>query len=489
MNSVDLSALRMSQAPQAIPKRPLGPRLLAVGAGALVLVVLATFLWPLLRPIRAVGTASIEAAEAAGPASTAMAEAAGWIEPDPFPTVVRPLVAGRVDRIPLLEGAEVQEGTTVVATLASAHLHALRARAEALLAEREREVTAAEERLTLADAQLEQRAQLRSALASAESNLLGREAQLVTARGMRERAVAEEQSAVAALAAQRALNATGGSYQVALQRAEAAATAAGASARAAAGGADIAEKELAAARTVLDVARDVAAKPVDLVGAVAIAKADLERARAQRNSAQTELDTAVRETEWLTVRAPASGVIMRVMATPGAFVGPEAEPLLSLYDPRRLRVRIDVPLASVGSIREGQEVEVRSEVLAGQVVKGRVQRIQRESDLLKNTLQVKVELVAPPPILRPETLCQARFLSDDAPAGEKTVTVFRVPRAAVQNGHVFVVNPTEQIARGIPVEVVRQEGEMALVRGELSVTQRAILVPVVEGERVREEEQ
>lgn len=488
MNSVDLSALRMDEKPQAIPRRPLGPRLLAIGALALVLIVLGTFLWPIFRPLRVVTTAPIEPAGAAGPASSAMAEAAGWVEPDPFPTVVRPLVAGRVERIPLLEGAEVQEGTSVVAVLASAHLHAQRARAEALLAERDREVVAAEERLTLAQGQLEQRAALRTTLAEAQASLVGREARLVAARGMRERTAAEEQSALAALNAQRALQATGGSYQVALQRAEAAVAAAGASARAATGEAELAEKELAAARTVLEVAESVAAKPVDLTGAAAVARADLERARAQRRSAQTELETAVRETEWLTVLAPASGVIMRVIATPGAFVGPEGEPILSLYDPKKLRARIDVPLASIGSIREGQDVEVRSEVLSGTVVKGRVQRIQRESDLLKNTLQVKVQLLDPPPLLRPETLCQARFLAEQTQQSEATITVFRVPKAAVQGGRVFVVNPTEQLVRAIPVEVVSQEGESALVRGELSVAQRAIVVPVVEGERVREEE-
>jgi multidrug efflux pump subunit AcrA (membrane-fusion protein) len=235
------------------------------------------------------------------------------------------------------------------------------------------------------------------------------------------------------------------------------------------------------------VAKEVAQHPVDLDGALAIAKAEAERARAQRDSARTEQTIAQREVEWLTVRAPATGVVMKVVAMPGAVVGPDGEPILSLYDPQQLRARIDVPLGSVGGVHEGQRVELRSEVLGNTVVQGQVQRIQRESDLLKNTLQVKVKVLEPPPLLRPETLCRARFLAAEIAAGTAASTAFRVPKAAVQNSRVFVFDPTSSTARGIAVEVVQEDANGTVVRGELSVTQRVILVPVRAGERVQEE--
>lgn len=488
MSSVDLSALRMAEQPPAIPKRPLGPRLLGASALGLVLAVAATFVWPLLKPTRIVPTSQIEVANSTGPSTVAMAEAAGWIEPDPFPILVRPLVAGRVEQIPLLEGAEVQEGVTVLATLASAALQAQRERAGVNLAEREREVIAAEERMRLAESQLAQRAQVRTALADAEGSVAAKEARLAAAKGMQERTAAEERSAVAARDAQRQLEGAGGSYAVARQRASAAAEAAAANTTAAAKEATLAEQELAAARQALVVAKEVAGNPVDLVGAFAVAKADAERARAQRDVSRVELEIASREVEWMTVRSPATGVVMKVIAMPGAIVGPEGEPLLSLYDPHKLRARIDVPLGSVGGIREGQRVELRSEVLGSVVVQGQVQRIQRESDLLKNTLQVKVQVLDPPLLLRPETLCRARFLAEETTETVGAQTAFRVPKASVQNGRVFVFDPTEGTARGIAVEVVQEDGAGVVVRGELSVTQRAILVPVTEGERVQEEQ-
>ena len=50
MSNVDLSALRIDESSAAVPKRPLGPRLLVAGVIAVTLAVAATFLWPLLAP-------------------------------------------------------------------------------------------------------------------------------------------------------------------------------------------------------------------------------------------------------------------------------------------------------------------------------------------------------------------------------------------------------------------------------------------------------
>ena len=99
MNNVDLSALRIDDSGAKVPRRPLGPRLLAFAALALVLGVAATFVWPLLRPARAVRMAAVRAAAATTEASVPIAEAVGWVEADPFPVIVRPLVAGRIESI------------------------------------------------------------------------------------------------------------------------------------------------------------------------------------------------------------------------------------------------------------------------------------------------------------------------------------------------------------------------------------------------------
>jgi hypothetical protein len=202
------------------------------------------------------------------------------------------------------------------------------------------------------------------------------------------------------------------------------------------------------------------------------------------------------------VKAPVSGIVMKLLAAPGQPVGPEGgsmpEPgqpfapeggaLVAIYDPARLQARVDVPLASMQGVRAGQDVELRSEVLGSRVTKGVVLRIQRESDLLKNTLQVKVKLTDPDPLLRPETLCRARFLAVPGEQASAAPQLFLVPKGAVREGAVFVVDPTEGRARRVPVEGAGEEGGDAVVRGALSVTHRVILDPVEDGDRVKERE-
>ena len=169
------------------------------------------------------------------------------------------------------------------------------------------------------------------------------------------------------------------------------------------------------------------------------------------------------------------------------MVGHGATGVVAVYDPKKLRARIDVPIDSLAGIYEGQRVEVTSEAIGDVVVTGVVQRLQHETDMLKNTLQVKVGLEDPPSLLRPETLCRARFLApeddrEDAPA----VTAFRVPKDAVRNGEVFVFDPRTSRARAVKVEVAGERGADVIVRGALSPTQRVVLDAVHDGDAVQE---
>ena len=157
--------------------------------------------------------------------------------------------------------------------------------------------------------------------------------------------------------------------------------------------------------------------------------AELLKRRAQRDVAKVELDIAERELGWCDVKAPIDGVVLKLLAAPGDTVGPSGKEIVALYEPQRLQARIDVPLASIAGVRRGQQVEVRSEVAPRSVTRGVVLRVQRESDLLKNTTQVKVRLIDPDPLLVPETLCRARFLAPkpEDPGAPQASPLFLVP--------------------------------------------------------------
>ena len=489
MSQLDLSSLRMQPSAAPLPRRPWGPRLLTGAVLLLAAVVAATFLWPLLRPVRSVPMAAVREVAASQSAAQAIAEAAGWIEPDPFPIAVRPLVAGRIESIAVLEGAPVQAGVTVLAKLQSAALQAAAERAAAAVAERTRQQEAATAALQVAKAQLAQRAQLRLGAIEARERAAERRAKLANLEGTAARARAEATAAQAAFTAQQRLTEAGSSYPVALQRAQAASDGAEATAVAALAEVSAARADLAAAEERVVLSEELLQQPVDLQGAVATAETALAAATAARQSATTELTIAERELGWTTVLAPVDGVVMRLVAAPGASTGPDAEPLLLLYEPGRLRARIDVPLGAVAAVHEGQQVELRSEVLGNTVVRGVVQRLQRESDLLKNTLQVKVQVLEPPPLLRPETLCRARFLSAPGDGGGTAASArtFVVPASAVQDGTVFRFDPALRAARAVPVRVIETQGDEVLVQGDLSPAMRVVLVPVQDRESVQEQ--
>jgi len=489
VSQVDLSALRIDEADPVVPKRPLGQRWLLGIVLVLALALAATFLWPLLVPPRGVRMAAVRTAGHTAAASSAAAttEAVGWVEADPFPIIVRPLVSGHIETLEVLEGDRVTAGETVVARLASAELLAARDRAVAGVAESEAHLALARASQDLAQQRREQNAEALLRLAEARTQQLMTETRLETARARARLATAQAASAAANVKAQERLEAAGQSYPVALERARADADAAAANVAASTEEVAGLAQELEERRATVELCRELAARPVDLEGAEAVAGAETAQAEAVLARARTELEIAERELEWATVRAPRDGVVMRLEAEPGDMVGHGEKGIVALYDPERLRARIDVPLDSIQGIHPGQEVEITSEAIGDVVVQGVVQRLQHETDLLKNTLQVKIGLTDPPALLRPETLCRARFLAAAAePGTTPEVTAFRVPAAAVQDGVVFVLDPKSGRARAIPVDVVGQEGDDRVVRGELSPTQRVVLEPVTDGEAIRE---
>ena len=491
-SQVDLDALRIDRE-AAAPNPPRGPKLLMVTLVLVVVGVAGSFLVPLLRPERVVRTVQLRAVQGASRAARASAaEAAGWVEPEPFPIRVRPLVSGVMTELLVLEGDVVKKGETLIARIQSAELQARHERAGADLALCSADLLRAEANLNVAQTLLEQKGGPRLALTEARQELVRNEANATRAERAVDAATAERESREAELEGQRRLLEAGGSYPVALARAQA-------EARAAAAHVKSAEAELLRLRNERTeisersrIASELADDPRGLKGEVTRMAAEVQRTRAVLAAAQVELTIAARELGWCEIKAPVDGVVLKLTAAPGDAVGPRHPEVVDLYDPARLQARIDVPLSSIGGVRAGQEVEVRSEALPGVVTRGVVLRVQRESDLLKNTTQVKVRLIDPDPGLLPETLCRARFLVDPSAKGESgqpVTTSFLVPRGAVREGSVMIFDPNGGVARRVLVEVVGEAAPDIIVRGALSVTQRVIIDAVSDGERIREAKQ
>jgi membrane fusion protein (multidrug efflux system) len=410
-------------------------------------------------------------------------------------------VDGVVVSVDVLEGASVKAGETVVGRLASAALQAALERAERALAQRESAHAQATAEHALATALLAQRLDLRREVARLEGEHAVAKAALATAEADLESAAQALEAAREDVRAQERLEAAGAGTSVPKAKAAAEQRAAEAAARGKRADLGRAQAGVATAAALLALAVEARDRPEALAGAEKTAAARVAASAADVDAATTDLEVAKREASWLTVVAPVDGVVLRREASPGSVVGPSAMPrakegermsdsgeggIVSLYDPRRLQARIDVPLSSVAGIGAGRKAELTVEAVPGRTFHGVVTRVQSQADALKNTLQVKVRIDDPDPALRPEMLVRARFLAEPAAAavGAGASRVL-VPKAALRGDAVFVVDPRGGgRARRVPVSPVAEEGEWVEVKGDVSRTHRVILDPVSDGERV-----
>lgn len=180
------------------------------------------------------------------------------------------------------------------------------------------------------------------------------------------------------------------------------------------------------------------------------------------------------------VIAPASGRVMRLLATPGEkkMLGMdemESATVAVLYDPDKLQVRVDVPLADAANLSIGQRTRVRCSLLPNAVFAGVVTRIAGEADIARNTLQAKVRVIDPDDRLRPEMICRVEFL-DSAAAGSAVVggtrsagdlSVFIPQTALIEDARVWICDPeTSRVeSREVTTTIDVRDGWLRLESG------------------------
>ena len=400
-------------------------------------------------------------------AGTPLFQAAGWIEPRPGPTVVSALAEGVVEELLVVEGQMVTAGQPVARLIAIDAELALR-QAEAELELKQAEVLGAEATLAAAEAQLREPVHLRAALAEAESASAKAKAEL-------KNLPFERQSAQAALAlaeqTRRGKSAAGDAVAArSLQRAESELQAARA-----------AVEQLEARRPALEEQaqalvrrREALARQLELKTeenrAVKAAEAALAAAQARREQAEVTVEAAKLRLTRMVLRAPTAGRVLAVHARPGKRLmglNPGSEhdssTVVSLYDPGLLQVRADVRLEDIPQVRPGQAVRIETAAIPTPL-SGKVLAVTSAADIQKNTLQVKVALLEPPEVVRPEMLAQLTFLAPEPPPEassepEQEPLRLLVPRNLVisdaEGSHVWIADQTAQAARKVPVTLGR----------------------------------
>lgn len=331
-------------------------------------------------------------------------QASGWLEPDPLPVKVTALTNGFIDSVHVLEGSTVKEGE-LIARLIDTDARLAREAAAADLTMREAELAAL---ANSAKATGHKLAAERAGLEAAEADATEAADRLARLERTRANAVPETERITAKLENSRRQAGVRVRQSLIQQAGE----------------------ELGGIR------QETAA----MAARVAADKAKL--AQAELNLARTR------------ITAPFTGRVLRLLAAPGqkkmaAMDDVDSSTVAILYDPTKLQVRVDVPLADAAGLSIGGPVRVRCNLLPDRPFEGIVTRINGEADLQRNTLQAKVRILDPADQLRPEMLCRAEFLEPaSAPSKpgsiQSTATgalAVYVPDSAIAESAVWVCDP------------------------------------------------
>jgi RND family efflux transporter MFP subunit len=418
-----------------------------------------------------------------------VAQAAGWIEADPYAVDVSALTDGIVKDVLVLEGQPVKAGQ-VVARLVDDDARLGLARTEAMLNERRAALVAAQTTWDNPVDRTRAVATTDALLAQAKAELARLDAEVAVEAARVEELTDElsrtEKTAAVSASTDRELVST--RLRLKAQQAMVEATT---------GKRPMLEAQVRHHEAELIEARDNLRLRIQEARELETAKAAVAVAQAMRDEAALRLS----RTE---VRSPADGIVMARLIEPGSKLmagmdDPRSAMAVRLYDPRHLQVRVDVPLADAAKVGVGTRAEVSVAVLPDRTFAGEISRVVHEADLSKNTLQVKVRLTDPAVELKPEMLARAKFYGGSRAMGEKGPTapaggagdggqVLFAPESLVNGGEAWVVDRATGTAKKRKVELgdVRQAGWIAVTSG-LNAGDQLIADPsgLEEGTRVR----
>ena len=177
------------------------------------------------------------------------------------------------------------------------------------------------------------------------------------------------------------------------------------------------------------------------------------------------------------VRSPWAGIVLERLAVPGSTVTGASSAVCSLYDPNSLRARVDVPFEQVEHTTVGQRAEILCSSRPRQPYRGTVLRQVQRADIQKVTLEVQVRFDEPDALVRPDMLCQVRFLAEETgvtatAAGHRTLLV---PTRLLRDGdRLLVIDPDGDRARLQKVEVGHRGPEWSEILSGLNLSHRLI---------------
>lgn len=417
-------------------------------------------------------------------AGTPLFQSPGWIEPRPTAVSVAALAPGVIEDLLVVAGQQVKKGEPI-ARLISIDAELDVEQAQALLAIREGELNRAKAERNAARIRKSQPIHLQVPLADAQSMLARVRTELDKLPFEIEAAAARLEYALGNMRGKQ--SARGAISERVIELSASEHIAAAASLRELQNQQPNLQREADALSSKVNALRNQLELLVEETRQLAEAEAKVESSTALRDEAKLRLRRAELALERNTIRAPIDGRILRLVAAPGmrvmgleASAGQSSGTVVEMYNPRQLQVRADVRLEDVPRVSQGQAVEIETASSTG-VIQGRVLLMTSSANVQKNTLEVKVELIDPPPTASPEMLVKATFLAppaaDEESNGQESQRLF-VPNQLIRTGDsgpvVWTVDSDDR-AQLRSVQVGRPSGDGLMeVKTGLNVTDKLI---------------
>jgi HlyD family secretion protein len=150
---------------------------------------------------------------------------------------------------------------------------------------------------------------------------------------------------------------------------------------------------------------------------------EIELVRSQSRQAEAALTLAQAQLENTIIRAPVSGTILHVYVNLGEMVTTgftsergARQALVSIADLSDLQIELDITEADFGKVQLNQPAEIISDAYPDHQYKGVVEYIASVADRQKASIQVKVKVLNPDSILRPDMTARVVFYPLDEKA-------------------------------------------------------------------------
>jgi HlyD family secretion protein len=205
------------------------------------------------------------------------------------------------------------------------------------------------------------------------------------------------------------------------------------------------------------------------------------------------------------IRAPVDGTVLKRNVEVGEFIttgfvgeGGAKGFIVSLADLKDLRVELDISQNDFAKVVPKQPCRIVTDAYRERQYRGVVDLISPEANRQKATVQVRVKVLDPDELLKPDMNATVSFLAPRAATQSSTATAsiahpsIRVPASAVRGGAVFVVENGKAVRRTVEVSKPVGVNNDVEVRAGLIGGEDLIVSPpdsLEDGSRVRVQQQ